>query len=84
MTKLNTTISNTVTKVRALNTDNQRLTFVSATASGSPFIGHEVCASGDSYFQNLDQAGNNSAYVFHPNEQGQAAYAQLVRQAIGE
>ncbi|KFU80779.1 hypothetical protein BB31_12575 [Amycolatopsis lurida NRRL 2430] len=84
VTKLNTKITDTVDAVRALSTDNQRLVFVSATGTSSPFDGHEVCSSGESYFHNFDQALNNTAYVFHPNVKGQAAYAQLVRQAIGE
>lgn len=84
VTRLNTKISDTVNAVRAINTDNQRLIFVSATTAGSPFAGHEVCGTGESYFNNVDQAMNDIAYVFHPNAKGQAAYAQLVRQAIGE
>ncbi len=84
VTKLNTKISDTVNAVRALDADNQRLVFVSATGTNSPFAGHEVCGTGESYFNNVDQALNGFAYVFHPNEKGQAAYAQLVRQAIGE
>ncbi|MFJ2213471.1 SGNH/GDSL hydrolase family protein [Streptomyces sp. NPDC101062] len=84
VTKLNTKISDTVNAVRALDADNQRLVFVSATGTNSPFAGHEVCGTGESYFNNVDQALNGLAYVFHPNEKGQAAYAQLVRQAIGE
>lgn len=85
MNKLNAKISAKVAAVRALNADyNQRLRFVSLTASTSPFIGHEMCSTGESYFQNLDQYPQNNRAPLHPNEAGQAAYAQRVREAIGE
>jgi lysophospholipase L1-like esterase len=84
VTRLNAKIDDTVRAVRALSSDNQRLIFVTATGVNSPFTSHEVCGTGESYFNNVDQALSGLAYVFHPNAKGQAAYAQLVRQAIGE
>ena len=82
--KLNAKIVEVVNKVRALNQSNQRLTLVPATGGGSPFTGHELCSAGDAFFQNVDQAMNGLPFVFHPNANGQAAYATMVRQAIGE
>lgn len=49
--------------------------YIDANATGSPFAGHELCSSG-TYFNGLDLVNNE--YSFHPNESGQAAYAQLV------
>lgn len=80
VSRLNLKISQTIEKVRGLAPDNLRLDFISATRPGSPFAGHEMCSSGESYFQNVDETSGG----FHPNAKGQGAYAQLVRTAIGE
>lgn len=56
--------------------NSPRLKFVSATASGSPFAGHELCTS-NPYFNGLDVV--NKSYSFHPNQLGQDAYRQLVQ-----
>lgn len=45
----------------------------------SPFAGHELCSSG-SFFNGLDVW--NQEYSFHPNEEGQEAYAQLIVQHL--
>ncbi len=50
--------------------------YVDATATGSPLRGHEPCTSG-SYFNSPVTAP--AATALYPNEQGQAAYAQLVK-----
>ena len=42
----------------------------------SPFAGHELCQSGE-YFNGLVLPPNEK-YSFHPNEDGQKAYAQLI------
>jgi len=55
--------------------NSPRLKFVNATASGSPFAGHELCTT-DPYFNGLDIV--NVPYSFHPNQFGQDAYRQLV------
>jgi lysophospholipase L1-like esterase len=81
--KLNQAIDTAVGNVRGEKPDNLRLRFVNVNAVGSPFEGHGVCSSeGDSYFLNLDQLGNNKNYVFHPNEEGQQAYAQIVLDSV--
>ena len=58
-----------------------RFKFVSATAKGSPFIGHELCRStsdkAKEYFNNYDSSAP-TAYTFHPNKDGQIAYAMLI------
>lgn len=85
VTRLNTKIADVVAAVRALSPNNQRLVFVPATGGNSPFTGRELCTGSDeAYFHNVDQALNGLSFVFHPNANGQAAYAELVRQAIGE
>jgi GDSL-like lipase/acylhydrolase family protein len=77
VTKLNEKI------VAAINAENSpRLRFVDVNGASSQFQGHEICGAGQSYFQNLDQAGTNEAYVFHPNAAGQQAYATLAANAI--
>ncbi|MDX2972369.1 SGNH/GDSL hydrolase family protein [Kribbella solani] len=85
VTQLNAKISATVARVQKLNPDySRRLHFISATASNSPFRGHEICSTETSYFQNINQVTSNYKYIFHPNRAGEAAYAQLVRMAIGQ
>jgi hypothetical protein len=82
VSRLNDKIETKVNDVRAMNAGNTRLHFVNVNGNDSPFKGHEVCSTGDSFFQNIDQAAFDPAYVFHPNQHGQEAYAQLVAQAL--
>ncbi|MGW0867823.1 SGNH/GDSL hydrolase family protein [Streptomyces sp. NPDC002611] len=84
VTKLNGKIKDQVDVVRAMNADyNQRLKYVPLDGPDSPFIGHEVCGTAtSSWFQNVDQAGNNTAYVFHPNKAGYEGYATVAGTAI--
>lgn len=77
VSKLDAKISTAVGSV-----NNSRLYYVPVNGSGSPFIGHGICDSGASYFQNLDQAVHNEAYVFHPNATGQQKYADLMSAKI--
>ena len=78
---LNTAIKNEVDAVGG------NFHFVSATASGSPFIGHELCRSpsdtAPNYFNNV-VLGGLDAYTFHPNEQGQQAYADLIKAYLAQ
>ncbi len=66
------------------NFDDQRFVYVDPLATGSPFIGNELCRSGG-YFYGASSAsifGGEDAYVFHPNVNGQNAYRQIVGDAI--
>lgn len=54
-------------------------TFLDPTAAGSPFLGHELCSS-DPYFFGLNIAEHR--FSFHPNADGQAAYASMVEAAL--
>lgn len=77
--KLNSTIEEAVEDY-----DDPRFVYVDPLASGSPFIGHELCR-GDGYFRGLESAGifgGNDAYVFHPNQDGQDAYRQIMADAL--
>jgi lysophospholipase L1-like esterase len=76
---LNKKISDNVASVRSLGSNYARLRFVDAAASDSPFAGHDVCST-DPYFNGL--LLNSVPESFHPNEKGQAAYAQLAVKAI--
>lgn len=71
---LNLEISDAVDEV-----DDERLVFVSAIAPGSPFAGHQLC-SGEPYFNGLK--GDALGDTFHPNAAGQAAFAELAREAL--
>lgn len=79
---LNTAIKNEVEAIY------NNFYFVTATDTvTSPFIGHELCREdadpNPSFFN--DYTGNPNdpqAYVAHPNEAGQAAYADLVKNWI--
>lgn len=83
VTKLNGKIDAAVAQVQGENPNNQRLTYVPLDEPGSPFIGHEVCGtSSTSWFQNIDQATHDPAYVFHPNDLGQEAFATVVGATI--
>lgn len=80
VTKLNQKISAAVTAVRAepAPPGNTRLHYVPVDEATSQFVGHEVCGTSTSWFLNVDQAGNNPSYVFHPNAAGQQGYATMV------
>lgn len=82
VTQLNVKIKAKVDAVRALSAGNLRLSYVPFDGTGSPFKGHEVCGTSVSWFQNVDQALFNSAYVFHPNDLGQSGYSVGVGAAI--
>lgn len=55
--------------------------YVGPMASGSPFTGHELCTQ-DSYFNDVYLSTSNYVYTFHPNKDGQEAYASLFADAI--
>jgi hypothetical protein len=82
--RINSHIESIIWDMREEGGENLRLHYVEVNGIGSPFEGHEMCSSGDSYFQNLDQYPENDRAPFHPNEQGQAAYAELVAAAMLE
>lgn len=82
--KLNLTMRDAVTANGA--------TFISATNPDSPFIGHEICPTqgATSYFNGyyLDFGSfdwvkifQNTAYSFHPNQNGAQAYEEIFRKA---
>lgn len=78
---LNSKISTSIGQVKALNQDyNDRLDFVDAAGSNSPFIGHDICSS-DPFFYGLILQNTTSS--FHSNAAGQEAYADLVRAKLG-
>lgn len=80
--RINSHIERIIFDKRQLGGANLRLHYVEVNAPDSPFAGHEVCSTSNSFFNNLDQAPGHVAYAFHPNAQGQAAYAQLLKKAI--
>lgn len=80
--RINSHIESIIWDMRQAGGRNLRLHYVEMNHPGSPFEGHEVCSTGESYFNNLDQWPGHPAYAFHPNAKGQAAYAELLRQAI--
>lgn len=82
VTKLDQKINDTVTAVRNESAGNTRLHYVPVDGSNSEFLGHEVCGTLTSWFQNVDQAVNNPDYVFHPNASGQQGYASMVATEI--
>jgi lysophospholipase L1-like esterase/N-acetylneuraminic acid mutarotase len=57
-------------------------TFIDPTAAGSPFLGHELCSSGEEFFNHPDVTRPFVGW-FHPNAAGQAAYASLVMDRLG-
>lgn len=84
ITKLDVQISTEIGKVQAESaTYGAHLHYVPTNDTNSPFAGHAVCDTGSSYFNNINTGAVDSAYVFHPNSNGQAAYAQLFASAIG-
>ena len=75
---LNSTTQSSINTIRSLSTDyDQRLRFIDAQASGSPFIGHDVCSS-EPYVNGLILLPGNSSESFHPNARGHKAYADLL------
>ena len=80
---IDSAISDEVTAVQQEDGDYAyRLHYVSSNDPSSPFAGHTVCDTGDSYFQNVNVGAENAAYVFHPNANGQLAYKNLASYAI--
>jgi len=76
VSKLDTVIETAVTDF-----DDSRFVYVDPLATGSPFLGHELCRNG-SYFNGIETSGalgGDDAYVFHPDTNGQQAYADLIR-----
>jgi lysophospholipase L1-like esterase len=68
----------------AVDRAGSQFVFIDPTASGSPFIGHELCNDG-SYFNGVtvqDSVLYSTAYSFHPNADGQRAYWQMIRQHL--
>lgn len=77
--KLNDVIS---TAVAAF--DDSRFVYVDPLDEESPFIGHELCRS-DGYFNGIEATvppHGKTRYLFHPNNDGQEAYKQLVKDAM--
>jgi len=70
--KLDGVISTAVTDF-----DDSRFVYVDPLATGSPFLGHELCRGG-SYFRGTEAGLDDPVYVFHPNVDGQQAYAELI------
>lgn len=61
----------------AVDNSGDDITFVDPTATGSPFLGHELCVTdADSYFYSYNNFEHR--FSFHPNADGQAAYKELI------
>ena len=80
--RINSHIERIIFDKRKLGGANLRLHYVEVNAPDSPFAGHEVCSTSNSFFNNLDQWPGHPAYAFHPNALGQEAYAKLLKKAI--
>jgi hypothetical protein len=80
--RINSHIERIIFDKRRLGGANLRLHYVEVNGPDSPFVGHEVCSASNSFFNNLDQYPGHPAYAFHPNAQGQEAYAKLLKKAI--
>jgi lysophospholipase L1-like esterase len=81
--QIDATIATEIGKVQDESPDYaSRLHYVPTNGTSSPFVGHTVCDAGSSDFQNVDQAGNNRAYVFHPNAAGHLDLKNLFSYAI--
>lgn len=78
-----TTLLNTAIKNEA-NAVASNFHFVSANETDSPFAGHEICQTGNTwYFNNLVvYPFEKQIYTFHPNTLGQQAYATLIKNYI--
>lgn len=72
--QLNETIASSVAEL-----NDSRFIYVDPNASGSPFIDHDWCKE-DRYFDIVTY--NSVEHSFHPNEDGQAAYAAIVKDAM--
>jgi lysophospholipase L1-like esterase len=59
--------------------DDNRIYFVDPRGASSPFAEHDMCGTKGAYFNSL---GLPMEYVFHPNQLGQVAYAQLLQEAM--
>jgi lysophospholipase L1-like esterase len=68
---------NTVIGAAVMDFGDPRFVYVNPLAAGSPFLGHELCRGG-AYFNGTEAGLEDPAYVFHPNEDGQQAYADLI------
>jgi lysophospholipase L1-like esterase/membrane-bound inhibitor of C-type lysozyme len=67
----------TVINAAVSDFDDSLFVYVNPLATGSPFLGHELCRSG-TYFHGTEAAPVGPAGVFHPNQDGQQAYADLI------
>jgi hypothetical protein len=67
-TALNSAISAAVSRA------GSGFTYIDPEASGSPFLGHELCTT-NPYFNGVSTPG---AFSFHPNAGGEQAYADLI------
>jgi hypothetical protein len=77
VTKLNTTIFNTVK-----GTNDGRFTYVDPNETGSPFIGHDWCKGDERYFTIIDLPNpitGGAKYAFHPTSKGHAAYKEVIK-----
>lgn len=80
---LNATIKNVVEELEV--TEN-RIHFVDAASQYSPFEGHDVCST-SSYFVHPNSPGaglTENHKWFHPNTEGQDAYADLIANAMNQ
>lgn len=80
-----TTLLNTAIKNEAENVA-PNFHFVSATEANSPFAGHEICQTGNTWdFYNVVALPlEKQIYTFHPNALGQQAYATLIKNYLVE
>lgn len=74
---LNGAVETGVDEARVRN-NTGRITYISMDGGTSPFTGHDVCSSAP-YFINLTLP---QVYIFHPNQDGQIAYRQVVQGAM--
>lgn len=76
---LNDGIATAVDEANTRNTTS-RMHLVSTTFEGSPFEGHDVC-SNDPWFNNISLT-EPVEYTFHPDEDGQAALAEIMEDEL--
>ncbi|MDR3068770.1 MAG: GDSL-type esterase/lipase family protein [Cellulomonas sp.] len=84
LTDLNDKIRKTVDEVNANSDSGPRLVYVDPTAPDSPFTGHSV-GDQDSYINGIrlhTELGLNPIPSYHPNKNGNDAYAQIVARYI--
>lgn len=79
---LNERISDVVSEIRDDSSVDHRLNlhFVDVNPTNSPFEGHDICLSGNPYFNNIGFSDPKG--WFHPNEDGHTAYAAIISEAI--